>query len=594
MKNKKLILIGIICLLLIIGISITYSVRTYSYRSNEKQEVKTMNLNLNLYEMKSIDLSKSNPVIDKLGEKNEPMEFEISNTNDNDLDFSLSLIDKDIESTIKNEFIRYKLVINDIENNDNTLKSNGVFYTGKIKKDQTIKFKLILWIDSSYKESGTTYNKVISVNVGSTNLDLSGANEPILESNMIPVYYDIKADTWRKADKDNSNLDYQWYDYNNYMWANIVTVNKEVREDYINAELGKKIDLSDVNSFFVWIPRYKYTIFNKLDMINIEFERGISKTGTVKCNNKIKKTTQTCYDNINGEIKPEVSTLTHPAFTFDNTELTGIWVSKFEPSTNYLFCNEAIQNNNVKVLNDACNKDLELLILPNNYAINAMNVNNQFYNYRRMEIKDNPYGFENKGVSLNGDGTIIDDSNDLDIHMLKNTEYGLVSYFYHSKYGKFNDNYEINNISLLTGSTYINNSLYSYNSDKPVSTTSNVYGIYDWGTLYPQYVLVNRRNTNNTFKYNELEKLDNINPIYYDKYYINDFNMLGDATKETNEWYKSKIDYNPEFKIIRGNLHNETYNVNDSVFSINSVNKITNFTSRPILVIKPTSIYITK
>ena len=68
---------------------------------------------------------------------------------------------------------------------------------------------------------------------------------------------------------------------------------------------------------YVWIPRYKYQLFNvegaqtTAQMINIEFE-----------NNSTSKSSGT----------QNSQWLTHPAFTFGDTELNGIWVGKFESS----------------------------------------------------------------------------------------------------------------------------------------------------------------------------------------------------------------------------------------------------------------------
>ena len=65
--------------------------------------------------------------------------------------------------------------------------------------------------------------KTIEAKVGLKNLDTSGANEPLLSENMIPVYYDETNSVWRKADVKNSKEQYKWYDYNNKMWANAIT-----------------------------------------------------------------------------------------------------------------------------------------------------------------------------------------------------------------------------------------------------------------------------------------------------------------------------------------------------------------------------------
>ena len=51
---------------------------------------------------------------------------------------------------------------------------------------------------------GTVKFKVSVETVEITNLDTSGANKPVLASNMIPVYYDEANSVWKKADKNNS------------------------------------------------------------------------------------------------------------------------------------------------------------------------------------------------------------------------------------------------------------------------------------------------------------------------------------------------------------------------------------------------------
>ena len=92
-------------------------------------------------------------------------------------------------------------------------------------------FVLLLSGIISYNYTNTSYAKwsssVESKNIiklhAKSNLDESGANEPKITSNMIPVYYDETNSVWRKADVKNSKEQYKWYDYNNKMWANAIT-----------------------------------------------------------------------------------------------------------------------------------------------------------------------------------------------------------------------------------------------------------------------------------------------------------------------------------------------------------------------------------
>ena len=155
--------------------------------------------------------------------------------------------------------------------------------------------------------------------------DNSGANRPELFENMVPIKYENNK--WIVADTSQ-----KWYDYNNKEWANAVVLNKGVTKN-----IGNEITEEEISLWYVWIPRYKYTIFNgnnegvTAKLINITFEHGKSNTGTLQCRT-IDDGSEMCTDNLNGGTINQISTYTHPAFKFGNTELTGFWVGKFEVS----------------------------------------------------------------------------------------------------------------------------------------------------------------------------------------------------------------------------------------------------------------------
>ena len=141
--------------------------------------------------------------------------------------------------------------------------------------------------------------KTIEAKVGLKNLDTSGANEPVLDEGMIPVYYDESTETWKKASSSNSNKKYKWYDYNNKMWANSVTVSSTNRSKYQSANLGTEIPMDDILTMQVWIPRYKYKVWNynadgtktsNEQQIEITFEDGTAKTGEISCTDSISGT----------------------------------------------------------------------------------------------------------------------------------------------------------------------------------------------------------------------------------------------------------------------------------------------------------------
>ena len=129
--------------------------------------------------------------------------------------------------------------------------------------------------------------------------DKSNANAPILSENMIPVYYDECDEVWKKADSSNISSLYKWYNYDEKIWANSVTVTSSSRSTYKDASLGTEIKMDDILTMQVWIPRYKYKVWNyNLDgtvasepqEINIVFEEGISSTGDIECVDDVKGT----------------------------------------------------------------------------------------------------------------------------------------------------------------------------------------------------------------------------------------------------------------------------------------------------------------
>ena len=61
-------------------------------------------------------------------------------------------------------------------------------------------------------------------------------NAPVLDSVMIPVYYDETSSTWKKADSTNKSNN--WYDYCEKKWANSVTVSSTNRSKYQSASVG--------------------------------------------------------------------------------------------------------------------------------------------------------------------------------------------------------------------------------------------------------------------------------------------------------------------------------------------------------------------
>ncbi|MDO4369486.1 MAG: hypothetical protein Q4C29_03010, partial [bacterium] len=199
----------------------------------------------------------------------------------------------------------------------------------------------------AYFTNSVTGSETIEMTYAKPSLDKSGSNAPELTNNMIPVYYDETNKVWKKADSTNSEEKYKWYDYNNKMWANAVTVTSTNRSTYLSAVAGTEIPMNVINTMWVWIPRYTYTYLNTNtpQEIDITFEKGTSSSGTISCSDTAtgtSSTSETCTDSANGSLIAGTSTYTHPAFWWDKNdnnireageELTGIWVGKFEVSS---------------------------------------------------------------------------------------------------------------------------------------------------------------------------------------------------------------------------------------------------------------------
>ena len=131
---------------------------------------------------------------------------------------------------------------------------------------------------------------------------LNGAT-PQLKSDMVPVTI-ANDGTVKKAD-----IYSKWYTYKNKKWANAV-----VLTDSTSYNAGDTIPENKIKAYYVWIPRYKYQLFNSTSPIEIQitFES---------------KTTQKSTTTTVGEY------LTHPAFTYGSEELNGFWTGKFETTT---------------------------------------------------------------------------------------------------------------------------------------------------------------------------------------------------------------------------------------------------------------------
>ncbi len=310
--------------------------------------------------------------------------------------------------------------------------------------------------------------------------DTSGANAPVLSGDMIPVVYDETKKQWVKQDLNKS------YDYSQQVWANAVTVVEDgiqTRSYYKKAKAGTVISMSDINTMWVWIPRYSYTIQGTYGKDGT----GAATPGEIEVKFVGAGTTDTgSATYTEGEA---TGWRTSGAFNFGGEDKAGIWVSKFEPTGSAPVCTTA-----------DCDIS-KVTVKPGIASIRSKTVSDFFYMARSMQKVNNPYGFNSISADLN---------------MLKNDEWGAVAYLSQSKYGKYgNSNYsgankEVymnNNSSYITGTSSGLPSAsssaavaYAYDNMKDLgdgkglagpgaSTTGTIYGAYDMNGGAWEYVM---------------------------------------------------------------------------------------------------------
>ena len=226
--------------------------------------------------------------------------------------------------------------------------------------------------------------------------------------------------------------------WNGSSWVN-TTGNDPDWYDYA-AKKWANAKTSD-GSMWVWIPRYAYSITSGYHSstagnIDVEFMKGLTNETS---------TGRTRFDNASGQGNWNI----HPAFNYGST-VSGIWVAKFEAS----------------------NSGGKIKVEPGVSSWRSITVNDIYTN------------------CLNYNKT-------LNSHMMKNDEWGAVAYLSKSKYGKQNEEVDINSdSSYYTGGGSGN----AYVTNVGQSTTGTVHGVYDMSGGAWEYVAayVNNGNSNLT------------------------------------------------------------------------------------------------
>lgn len=374
-----------------------------------------------------------------------------------------------------------------VSSSEYTISENTWYIIGYTYDESTVKF----YVNGNLISTATIHSTLNDNNTFKVGTDMNNSEISNLTVGDIYIYNTV-------LEEQSINNNYKTSI--NVIYDNLIAGYDEftpmtIKEYYLSKPVGTKINNEDVNSYFVWIPRFKYKLWNATGKNNIDtynayqigidivFEKDNESSGVIYCENlecysdelKITKITQ----NDNGKY------YTHPAFKNLDEELSGIWVSKYE-----------VSNNNQTIESKPNNE-----VWTNNYLSSF---------YQSIKKIGNNYS------------------------MIKNTEWGAITYLSHSKYGVCQNN---NCQAITPNTTYISgNNLYD-------TTTGNIYGVYDMAGSATEFTMSNYTDnpnelslTNSNFQNTPISNND------YNLYYNNGF-ILGDATKElsleSGIWYNS-------------------------------------------------------
>ena len=327
---------------------------------------------------------------------------------------------------------------------------NGILTQAQKAKDETEK------AEDEEKNILDQLEDVITEGTGGGYLKTKGVNSPKLVQGMKKIMFtlpttDTKGSVVEEGQEgfDENN----WYDYKTSKWANTMT------ED---------------GSMWVWIPRFAYKIDNTKKTIDVKFLVGTTDQyyddeGNLQTAKRATSATE--------EVDTTSDYYVHPAFTDESdinyanggwdSELTGIWVAKFEAGY-------ASGNNDAEVVASSVNYTQEEgkawvgkteagttsdsvqdarnwldglygtkttsikypTFQPITYSMNYIDMNDVNNISRALTGANNIYGFS---------------SSSTDSHLMKNSEWGAVAYLGWSEYGANGVEPYINNITANSG-----------------------------------------------------------------------------------------------------------------------------------------------
>ena len=629
MGRKKIYLVwGILVLLVMLVGSYAY----FSWRTSESRLVLTVG-NINNIQVTLKPYKIDTEILPVLTYENEDyVSVDVVNSNNKRNTFELYYKINTIDEELKNSNFKYTITKSTDGGNTYSEVKTDTFssanddteitiYSSIISGIKTEKYKVYVWLDGG--EEGQTNVVGKSFNAELRALFIP-ADDIVVDvpTGLIPVVFDTSDDT---VVKTISQDDIDWYDYSSQEWANAVLVKESGTQTraYYKANTGVEINKDDILAYYTYVPRYKYKIWTtelsatgNEQTIDIVFE-----------SSSVKKSTGTTVG----------SYITHPAFTFGDIELNGIWVGKFETTGT---------------------ADMPT-VLPDISSLRSQNVSTQF----QTALKFSGGSLLDSGnVSFSGNSTYGLTTN-ANSHMMKNSEWGSVAYLSHSKYGVNREIY-INNSSLyytgrsggnIGGNTPINEVytkqeledtydsygfytwdgyLLDYNTDtksstrnldKVASTTGNITGVYDMtggaaeyvmgifansdGQLWSGYSLSTNSGFTGLVGSSGDSYVGTMFPKskYYDVYKassgttINELTTCnggvcyGHALSETNNWYNDYVRFvstgGPWF--IRGGYYDSKNNAGIFYYNIANAGSFKRGSFRSVIIYDPTGKTIT-
>ena len=365
--------------------------------------------------------------------------------------------------------------------------------------------------------ANTTVGTDFSTNYGRVDVIWIDKNNNVITGPLSPVLGGLTPIKWNgTTEATTTESDSGWYRY-----SSISGLGDNTTSRWANAK-------NSDGSYFVWVPRYAYRItYYKDDKSTTPTGycdgygiRGVIGDAKYSLDDGIKTISY------NGE-----EYIVHPAFETNlsaggwNTELSGIWVAKYEMS---------MEKNGTPVET----KEYYSGDIPISSTIKAVSKPGaSSWRYCTIGVS-----YTN---SLNYDPA-------KDSHMMKNSEWGAVAYLTESKYGRNTTAVTKNDAGYYTGGA---STAGAYKDNILQSTTGNVYGIYDTVGGATEYVASYIANNQNSYGYQfasnagttdskndktestkhaTVYKYNTTSDSWRDNYYLNLNKVFGDGTTETS------------------------------------------------------------